>query len=85
MKRIFLGIALLTLVGCAKKTTSTEVVVESPTETVEVTEFIEEEEIIPQRTKYNESEAVLTDLIHTRLDVNFIWEESRMNETFKNR
>ena len=79
MKRIFLGMALLTLVGCAQRTTTTESVVESPITPAPVTELIEEEEKTPQRLKYNETETVLTDLIHTRLDVNFIWEESRMN------
>lgn len=37
------------------------------------------ETIAPQRPVYNPSETILTDLIHTKLEVNFDWEKSRMN------
>ncbi len=37
------------------------------------------DEIEQQRPVYRESETVLTDLIHTKLEVNFDWTKSRMN------
>ncbi|OFZ58633.1 MAG: hypothetical protein A3D92_15605 [Bacteroidetes bacterium RIFCSPHIGHO2_02_FULL_44_7] len=37
------------------------------------------DDIPEQRSVYRESETVLTDLVHTKLEVNFDWEKSRMN------
>lgn len=82
MKKIVFGAAILTLVSCGTtKTEKTEVVVEEgstemPTE-VEV--FETETEIPKQRAVYRETETVLTDLVHTKLEVDFDWNKSRMN------
>lgn len=83
MKKVIVSIVLLGLVSCGvKNTTETAVAVEeTPLEAVEqVIDVPEpEEDEIQLRTKYNETETVLTDLIHTKLKVNFDWNNSRMN------
>jgi aminopeptidase N len=50
---------------------------ESPNDTEVVA--LGEELIIQGRPVYNPSETQLTDLIHTKLEVNFDWKQSRMN------
>ena len=80
MKHILFGITLLAIVGCGTKDTEAVAVVveETPVETVSEIEIVEAE--IPQeRPVYRATETVLTDLIHTKLEVNFVWEKSQMN------
>ncbi|HIP31906.1 MAG TPA: hypothetical protein EYG86_04005 [Crocinitomicaceae bacterium] len=84
MKKIIFSVVLIGLFACGTKKNSTQELINETTEVV-----IEEVEEIPeatatiiapaQRAKYNETETVLTDLIHTKLEVNFDWENSRMN------
>ncbi len=54
-----------------------EIVEEGPDESWEGTEILEEEIYNP--APYQATETVYTDLIHTKLAVDFNWEESRMN------
>lgn len=55
-----------------------EVVVEETPE-IEVVEQPEVEEVPKFRPVYRASETILTDLVHTKLEVNFVWEKSQMN------
>ena len=82
MKKILFGAAVLTLVSCGStKTKDVEVVAEEQgyEMTNEVEIFDTETEIPTQRAVYRETETVLTDLVHTKLEVNFDWTKSRMN------
>lgn len=78
---IIIGAATF-LAACGTKKNDpvvTEPVAETVTEVIEE-EFIEREEELPtERPIYRETETILTDLIHTRLEVNFDWAKSRMN------
>ncbi len=79
MKHIVIIVTLFTFVGCGtshKGSNNSDVVVET-TQTEEVP--FEQPEIIQERPVYREAETILTDLIHTKLEVDFIWEESKMN------
>ncbi len=83
MKKIVFGLTILTLVSCGTtKPEITEVAVaeESGTEMHTEVEVMEEDYVIPtQRPVYRETETVITDLVHTKLEVNFDWNKSRMN------
>jgi aminopeptidase N len=85
MKKIFLYILLPVLsvfIGCGtyKKDTSSNV-----TETNQVSETTEQEikeSTLPtERSIYRESRTILTDLIHTKLEVSFDWPNSKLNGT----
>ena len=56
-----------------------EVVVTTPPEPEETVVDIEDDWVDPQRPVYRATETLLTDLIHTKLEVDFIWEKSQMN------
>lgn len=74
-------ITLAVVAGCAS-TKETTKEVEEEIVTIEVPEETEVEEveiITPQRPIYHASETILTDLVHTRLEVDFIWEKAQMN------
>ena len=78
MKSILYLFFVTILVACGVKTTPAP---EAPV--VETIEVIEEEieidaELPTERTKYNEAETILTDLIHTKLEVRFDWEKSQL-------
>ncbi len=80
MKYIVLGIVAMSLVACGtSKEESAEVVVEETVAPVAEEIAILEEEIPQQRAVYRPAETILTDLVHTRLEVNFVWEKSEMN------
>lgn len=76
MKKYFFYTALLFLGACGVKkddSKNKEVVVsETTTETVDP-------EIPFERPVYRATETILTDLLHTKLEVNFDWPQSRMN------
>ena len=72
MRIIWIGILVYSLSGCASKQVTTQA-------TEETSEEIEVNEIPKQRAVYREAETILTDLIHTKLEVNFDWTKSRMN------
>lgn len=81
MKKIIFGIFVLSLLSCksekevAQNQIEEAVVVPSEMETVE-----EHTAKLPDfQPVYRASETILTDLIHTRLDINFNWSESTMN------
>lgn len=57
----------------------TETVEEAAEEAVPLEEIIEEVELPTERPVYQAAETILTDLIHTKLEVNFNWEKSQMN------
>ena len=82
MNKLIWSILLISVVGCARKTSEVVVDVEE-TEQISETELeiapSETVEIALERSVYNETETVLTDLVHTKLEVNFNWEKSRMN------
>ncbi|MDX2359308.1 MAG: M1 family metallopeptidase [Crocinitomicaceae bacterium] len=80
MKKIIVGAILFTLVACGTKPTEEDVVVVETTTTnpKDEIEFIEDEAPVA-RAVYRESETILTDLVHTKLEVNFMWEKSQMN------
>lgn len=78
MKKILFIGTLIVLSSCAgvrEKGYDEEVIIEEPEEEIEYLA----EEIMTERPVYHAAETVLTDLIHTRLDVSFDWEKSRMN------
>lgn len=78
-KSIFI-ISLLLLASCGTKNT-TGVSISEETTGAEIDTVREEysENIPKQRPVYHPSETILTDLIHTKLEVNFDWSKSRMN------
>ncbi len=80
MKRIVAVGILFFLVGCGTKNVETvdETVYEVSPYQDEVLEVIEDD-IPKQRPVYRSAETILTDLIHTKLEVNFDWAKSRMN------
>jgi aminopeptidase N len=83
MFKVYTFILLFILLGsCALRDTSTEPISEdlSMADTT-VIESIGYEEIQSnlESSKYQATETVFTDLIHTRLEVNFDWANSRMN------
>ncbi len=79
MKHYVLGLSLFILGACGvHQGNQEEAYADSTGEVVEevIVEVVEE---IPERGVYHPSETILTDLIHTKLEVNFNWPESRMN------
>ena len=80
MKQILFGIVALTIIGCGTKAVTPGYVdaVETTETTTAETETLEEE-VIQQRAVYREAETILTDLVHTKLEVNFMWDKSQMN------
>jgi len=75
--------SLLFACGTPKETTEeVEVVSEHrptvPDEDDEVV-LIDDNYVTPERPVYRATETLLTDLIHTKLEVDFIWEKSQMN------
>jgi len=85
MKKRFYAIAILFLVACGTGKPDAELTVGGRTdmfpEDVTIEEY--EDEIIvdvdQERPVYRASETILTDLVHTKLEVNFDWAKSRMN------
>lgn len=77
MKRNIIYFLLILLSSCGIR--NEEIEIDNPVEVVDVEEEIVEEEIVEGRPVYHASEPILTDLIHTKLEVNFNWAKSRMN------
>ena len=78
MKKIIISAFLLTLVACGTKVDKNTTPVVENTVTTENNE-IEINDAPKERPVYREAETVLTDLIHTKLEVNFNWSNSTMN------
>lgn len=75
MKKIYILFGIILLSSC-------KLPKEDKKNDVEVYDDIEvnyEEETIDKRAHYNPSRTILTDLVHTKLEVNFDWNKSRMN------
>ncbi|MBL4862092.1 MAG: HEAT repeat domain-containing protein [Crocinitomicaceae bacterium] len=82
MKKLVVLAALLIVAACGVKKADQEIsIVEEGTaeETVATPIFEDIEELITARPVYRASETIRTDLIHTKLEVNFDWKQSRMN------
>ena len=79
MKFIYFAIGLF-LASCVHKQYDETVIVSEGDYEDEL--YLEDAVDLPtERPIYRASETILTDLIHTRLDVNFDWSKSRMNGT----
>lgn len=78
MKKIIISAFLLTLVACGTKVDKNTTPVVENTVTTE-NNAIEINDAPKERPVYREAETVLTDLIHTKLEVNFNWSNSTMN------
>ena len=84
MKKVLIYTLLLLAASCGinKENKSTA---EQPSTEAEVSGEITDSgssdpyEVVLERPKYMPSETVLTDLVHTKLEVDFIWEKSQMN------
>lgn len=85
MKKILYLFFIPILVACVVKSTSPEAAVTETIEEVIEEEIVIEDELPTERAKYNETETVLTDLIHTKLEVRFDWNKSQLigTETLK--
>ncbi|MGJ8661162.1 MAG: M1 family aminopeptidase, partial [Bacteroidota bacterium] len=83
MKNIYFSLLFITLVlnGCGSKKNSSvseEVIGDNE---IEVSSEVSEDEIYEteENAVYRAAETIYTDLIHTKLEVNFDWTKSRMN------
>ena len=66
------------MVGCGTKTDSSSTAIGE--DAVNVSEDnVKLNDAPTERAVYRESEAILTDLVHTKLEVNFNWTNSTMN------
>lgn len=80
MKNIIYLVVGLVLVSCGIRNQSDSVdAVESISEVEEVVADEVVNDLPTERAKYNASETILTDLIHTKLEVTFDWKQSRLN------
>ena len=78
MKKIIFSAFLFTLVACGTKVEKNDTPVVENIETTENNE-IEINDTPQERAIYREAETILTDLVHTKLEVNFNWSNSTMN------
>lgn len=78
MKKIIIGALLFTFAACGTKTTKTNETVVEDVKSVEKNDVIADE-TPKERAVYRETETVLTNIIHTKLEVNFDWSNSTMN------
>ena len=89
MKKItlFIGIFIVLLACTTSKVISTDLEIVEDAENYEFNEFdstayddeISFEEELKVRAIYNSSRTIYTDLIHTKLEVNFNWAKSQLN------
>lgn len=79
-KSVFL-VALLLATACGTKNSSEQTVIEEIDQefALDSIRMEGETEIAQQRPIYRATETVFTDLIHTKLEVSFDWQKSRMN------
>ena len=80
MKKSVFFLATVVLFSCGVKSPQTPPPppVEAAVETVEQSEDELEKNVPTKREKYNATETVLTDLVHTKLEVSFDWKNSQM-------
>ena len=75
-----IGLAITFLQACGtSKNKEIEDYVEVEEDFLGDEEVVEEESILIEQPVYRATETVLSDLVHTKLEVNFDWEKSRMN------
>ncbi len=86
MNKFILSLVLISLFGCAqvKEKPTVQAATKTNEEIVEVEHYdipppVPVEQIFSQRPVYQSTETVLTDLIHTKLEVSFNWENQTMN------
>lgn len=82
MKKLFWLLIAGVLVSCGTSKSTNEDINVLDVETahdVEEHPIIDDTYIDPQRPVYHGSEVILTDLIHTKLEVEFVWEKSQMS------
>lgn len=72
---LFIGIFLISC-GVRSNDTIAEDAVSETTYAEDASDAVVPEETPTQRLKYNESEPILTDLVHTKLEVKFDWKKS---------
>ena len=79
MKKYLIVIgALLVFASCGVDPITIDDQIVDETTGGDVPELVLEEELPTERPVYREAETILTDLIHTRLEVEFDWEKSQM-------
>ncbi len=79
MKKYLIVIgALLVFASCGVDPITIDDQIVDETTSGDVPELVLEEELPTERPVYREAETILTDLIHTRLEVEFDWEKSQM-------
>jgi len=72
MNKLIWSILLISVVGCARRTNEVVIDVEKTEQVSDVDMEISPEEVVERAQKravYNETETVLTDLVHTKLEV----------------
>ncbi|NRA12096.1 MAG: M1 family metallopeptidase [Crocinitomicaceae bacterium] len=80
MRKVVIYSAVFLLAACGANKGNPSNKGEGGTSTNNSTEgSLGEEFVLQERPVYNPSETQLTDLIHTKLEVNFDWKQSRMN------
>lgn len=85
MKKLLVVPVLIFATACGVKNKETAKVTEQPNEDIaavsETLDEIYEEEVEVEavRSVYHGSETILTDLVHTKLEINFNWEKSQLN------
>jgi aminopeptidase N len=78
MKKTMVILLVVLMVSCMPKKQSEPITGDVELLNTDSLSISESEEIKPERPVYRASETILTDLIHTRLEVSFDWKLSRM-------
>lgn len=78
MKKYLVILIIWALSSCMPKKSTDPIVGDIELLDVDSLSLDEQAETLPERPVYRASESILTDLIHTRLEVNFDWKLSRM-------
>lgn len=77
MKRIFFFTALVLIAACKPIETNPDILTDNTSDNgISITTDGEDQEI--EKKEYRATETVLTDLINTKLEVRFLWEQARM-------
>ncbi|MFN6075864.1 MAG: hypothetical protein ACK46Y_09865, partial [Fluviicola sp.] len=77
MKRIFFFTALLLIAACKPIETNPDILTDNSTDT-DITINTDGDNTEIEKIEYRATETILTDLINTKLEVRFLWEQARM-------